>query len=79
MRLRKKIAFIQDEVKNDLMLIVANRGPGETFGDLALRFDASRPNGQVKRAATVMTVEDSIFGVIDKKTYQMVLEKIEAR
>jgi len=55
------------------MMRVGNRGPGDTFGELALRSEC------IKRAAMVVAVEDSIFGVMNKQTYRLVLDKIEAR
>jgi CRP-like cAMP-binding protein len=55
------------------MMRVGNRGPGDTFGELALRSEC------IKRAAMVVAVEDSIFGVMNKQTYRLVLGKIEAR
>ena len=53
------------KINNQLMIVYANRVPGQFFGELALRTNESS-----KRAATVITAKDSIFAVIDKKNYQ---------
>ena len=70
--LKKELDTMNFKINNQLMIVFASRGPGQFFGELALRTGES-----CKRAATIRTVKDSIFAVIDKKNYQNCLERIE--
>jgi CRP-like cAMP-binding protein len=73
------MAFRQDELKHEMMVVQSRLGPGKTFGELALRIDPRNPDKQVRRAATITTTAHTILAVIDKHNYRIVLDKIEAK
>jgi hypothetical protein len=73
----KKMALLENEMKNELMDHIASLKPGQTFGELALRIDHSNPDKVVRRAATITCTKNSSFAVIDKSNYREVLDKIE--
>lgn len=59
------------------MIKQAVRTPGETFGELALKYDQSNPHKVYTRQATVTTKVDSVFAIIGKKDYIHCFERIE--
>ena len=61
------------------MIVQAHKGPGQTFGELALKSNATFPEKVTRRAATVTTTQNTILVVMDKHNYRLVLDKMEAK
>ena len=77
---REDVTSVLEKCKAEMkimMIPVSIKQPGDSFGELALLFDPNNPNKIVKRAATIKTIRDSVFAIINKADYRKVLAKIE--
>jgi len=54
----------------EMMVSVNQKKAGDTFGELALAIDKFNPDKVIKRAATIKTINESIFAVIGKADYR---------
>ena len=61
------------------MVRQAVKSAGESFGELALKFDQDHPQKEFTRQATITTKCDCVFAIIGKQDYRNCFERIDKK